>query len=87
MKTGRISRTGVIPSRRGTASFGRAPSSRIGAILPKITLFRAEVQSLVSFSEEVSTQRFLITKDHGAYIGCSVGPAPAKKRLFIFLCG
>ncbi|KDP83476.1 DUF3085 domain-containing protein [Cupriavidus basilensis] len=52
--------------------------------MPQITLSRAEVQSLVTFSEEVNTQRFFIAKDHGAYIGCSVGSAPSQKRLFFF---
>lgn len=52
--------------------------------MPVMTLSRAQVEKLHSFCKEHKKDTFFIAKDHGAYVGQSVGATPDKQCLFYF---
>lgn len=52
--------------------------------MPAITLSRVQAERLVKFCKQHNKDKFFIAKDHGAYLGQSVGSKPEEQCLFYF---
>jgi hypothetical protein len=52
--------------------------------MPQITLSLAQCQQLVQFCKTNGQAEYFIAKDHGAYLGASVGDKPEQQCLFYF---
>lgn len=49
-----------------------------------LNLAREQVQQLINFCAKHNQEQWFIAKDHGAYLGYSVGPKPEQQCLFYF---